>query len=212
MEADFFAILNLPPGRYEKQAIDRQYRSVQRQILRCGGPERQRRLDDAFIARCVLGNAGQQAALLRRHLAAVRRQMSRPAMIAVPRPRPVRPPARPRPIADMAEAHAQFAQQVAEQMEDGLLRFTARLRLLDAAAKLGIAAFKANLIIAEVLHEQQTGNAKFEIRHKSQAPDSKPRGQERGSSPRVEHYGLRLLIALALAAAGGIALTAWLVG
>jgi hypothetical protein len=96
-------------------------------------------------------------------------------------------------------------------MEDGLLRFTARRRLLEAAGELGIAPFKANLIIAEVIHERQIPNPKSQIPNKFQAPNSKTRNEELAGRPHGEHYGLRLLIALVLATAGGLALTVWLV-
>ena len=62
MEANYFAILRLAPGRYDTEAIDQQYRSVRQEILRSGGPDRQRRLDDAQIAQCVLRSPARQAA------------------------------------------------------------------------------------------------------------------------------------------------------
>ena len=212
MQGDFFAILQLRPGRYEKEAIDRQYRSVRQEILRAGGPDRQRRLDDALIARFVLANSGQQASLLRRHLAAIRAHPPRrPAVIAArPAARPARqtqPPTR----EQTADVFGRFARMVAEHLEDGLLRFTARQRLLQLAKGLGIAPFKANLVIAEVLHEQQIPNPKSQIPNKSQAPSSKPLDEGPLRAPRAEHYGLRLIIALLLAAAGGLTLTFWFV-
>jgi hypothetical protein len=208
MQADFFSILNLRPGRYEKEAIDRQYRSVTQEILRTGGPNRQQRLDDALIARYMLASADRQAAMLRRHIADVRRRPPRKAVvIATRRTQEVRP--LPAPAA--GDVHARFAHLVAEQMEDGLLRFTARQRLLTVASGLGIAAFKANLIVAEVLHERQIRNPKLEIRNKLEAPNPNPEDADSCRAAQRERYGVRLAVVLILSAACGLALTLLLV-
>ncbi len=75
-------------------------------------------------------------------------------------------------------------------MEDGLLRYTARQRLLKLAAQMGIESFKANLVIAEVLHD---------------AGYPRPAGRVVGNAAaQVDNsrmrYGLRLAIAMAIAA------------
>jgi hypothetical protein len=45
-----------------------------------------------------------------------------------------------------------FAAMVHEALDGGILRYTQRLRLLKAAASMGIGRFDANLIIATVQH------------------------------------------------------------
>jgi hypothetical protein len=46
--------------------------------------------------------------------------------------------------------HAVFAAMAGDSLEGGLLRYSARLRLIAAAARMGIERFEANLIIAAV--------------------------------------------------------------
>ena len=198
MQGDFFAILRLRPGQYDTGIIDRQYRSVRQEILRAGGPDRQNRLDDALIARCVLANPARQAALRRRHTAAVRR---RPPRRPIPVPARALPPAVPEsaPAAPPAgEAQARFTRMVLQHMESGLLRFTARQRLVQLAAGLGIDAFKANLLIAEALHDVRAGRLRPPL-----GPAAPP--------PAPHRYGLRLAAALLLSAAASLTLAAWLI-
>lgn len=208
METSYFSILKLRPGRYTSSAIDRQYDAVRAEILRAGGPDRQRRLDDAFIARTVLRNPARQVVLLdeiarevtrrpRRATRSVSRRAvsGRPALPAPTTPR--RPPnvgTRPRGSrvttgqsgsgqtvslgtrspsasrklrmapdapapADRGEYY-RFARMVQDNVSGGILRFSSRQRLLAMATGLGIGPFKANLIIAEVLHDICYGHAR----------------------------------------------------
>jgi hypothetical protein len=46
-----------------------------------------------------------------------------------------------------------FAQIVAGELEQGVLRFSARQRLLSTAERMGIGRFQANLVIAAVQHQ-----------------------------------------------------------
>lgn len=188
MEADFFSILRLRPGRYSPSNIDRQYQSVRQEILRAGGASCQRRLDDALIAHALLRDPHRQAGLAKR-LERVAAQQPAPAKPAPPKPASVMPapgierkpmppqrlrygPAvapprireeRKAPQASLPDrdfdkdTHAQFARMVLQHVEAGILRFTARQRLMLLAKGLGIGEFKANLIIAEVLHDLSLG-------------------------------------------------------
>ncbi len=159
---DVFSILRLPPGRYSGSTIDRQYQSVRRQILRAGGPDRQRRLDDALIAHALLRDTRGQTAIRQRAEAELICRPRRPAAErrtirkARPVPVPRRPIARPREMTDPGAArdiYTRFAGCVTERIEAGLLRFTERQRLMTVAEEMGVGTFKANLIIAEVLHD-----------------------------------------------------------
>ena len=51
-----------------------------------------------------------------------------------------------------------FAQLVADRLEGSVLRYSARLDLLEVAAGLGISRFHANLIIAAVQHQMDNGD------------------------------------------------------
>ena len=206
MEANYFAILRLRPGRYSGSSIDCQYRSVRRQVLVSGGgPARQRRLDDAWIARCVLRDPARQA----RHLRSIQADVARRARRrpATPSPKAAVPPPLRRPMprpnrangrtaggpTESKDACERFADLVPAYVESGLLRFTARRRLMLTAKGLGVGEFKANLIIAEVLHA--IGNGRI-------APgDSHATPAEPATRPPAHGYGLKLTVAAAIALA-----------
>jgi len=203
---DYFAILNLRPGRYSSAVIDRQCRSVRRDILRRPGPQRQRRLDDVLIAHALLRDPARQAALRRRREAEMLSLPRRP--IAAPR-RPAPPvasaePIRPAPKAapgrisndSTEDVYTRFTRLVADHVEQGLLRFTARQRLMLIAEGMGIGAFKANLVIAEVLHDLRDG------RYPPGRLVTGPAIRPGGARPHRRRYALR--IALAVLAAAGI--------
>ena len=226
MEADYdyFAMLHLPPGQYADVVIDRQYRSVRQEILSAGGPDRQRRLDDALIARSVLRSPARRTVLLKRYQASVKRrarhkpislvtrrggaravragQPTSPAANAQYIPRSVVAPQAPAQAAG-SDANARFAGMVLGILEGGLLRFTSRQRLMTAARGMGIGQFKANLIIAEVLHDVQAGRAR-----PSEAPAPSP--PPPAVTDRGISYGLRIAAAV-LAALTANALLAWLI-
>ncbi len=122
MQADYFDILHLQPGRYDRREIDRQYDCIRREIHRAGGPDRQRRLDDALIARCVLASSARQAQLVERRNAAVRNQPHRRAAVV-----PVRSGAATikstqsvtRPVTKSVGSFGPFAQPVADRLQAG---------------------------------------------------------------------------------------------
>ena len=210
MEANYFTILRLRPGRYSRNSIDHQYRWVRRKILRCAGGAqvRQRRLDDAWIARCILREPARQA----QHLAAVKADVTRRARCrgaaqtaesAAPPTLgpPAGKPSRTRSAAPAAkesieskDAHERFRELVPTYVESGLLRFTARRRLMLAAEGLGIGQFKANLIIAEVLHDIRDGRIHTGIHPLRENPS-------KSAAPAGFAYGLRLAVAAAIAVA-----------
>ena len=206
MTASPFTILHLHPPRYSREYIDRRYRAVRRDILRAGGSDRQRRLDDALIAQAMLRSPAGQVALIKR----VRRDVAdtRPhAPMPIP-PRPRRPISTVHPAADPPEgsgddAHRRFARMVVEHVEGGILRFTSRSRLVLLAGGLGIVPFKANWIIAEVLHDLQRGR-------RPAGRDVTAATMADGDTPRRRRYGLRLSLALAAALATDILLMLWL--
>ncbi len=220
MEPDYFAILRLEPGRHALEVIDRQYQAVRREIRRQGGPQRQRRLDELWIAYALLRQPGRQAALARRlrppaprparpELGPLARLRSVPAGSFVPPGRAVPaaspPSAPPAPKAGPGgdDAHARFARMVCEHVEGGVLRLTARRRLVLLAGGLGIGEFKANLIIAEVLHDLGQGLS----------PSPRPRGRPllNSAAPAERfRYGLRLAWTLAAALALDLLLMLWL--
>jgi len=191
MAASPFTILHLRPGRYSRRQVDRQYRRVRRQILRAGGPDRQRRLDDALIAHAMLRTDSGQVSLIERVRRNVAKRPRRAPMTIEPAPQPfvdaAAPPPRP-----SDDACGRFASMVVDHVESGILRFTSRRRLVLLAEGLGIATFKANLIIAEVLHDLQHGRR----------PAAAGAGRyvaEPFETPRRRRYGLRLAVALAAA-------------
>jgi len=209
MQTDYFAILGLRPGHYSIEAIDQQYRSIRQEITRSGGPARQRRLDDALIARGVLRSRPRQSELLERHKADLAaRAHRRPTGTVSRRTRGVRPTSTVSPISSTQPAngscHALFAQLVQAEIESGLLRFTARQRLLLAANSLGVGQFKANLIIAEILHDGRVGGA------------STGRGISDTRTAPVRQsfrhrYGLRIAMAIAAAAVADLLVIIWLI-
>lgn len=196
MEAGLFSILRLRPGRYSPEAIDRQYRSVRQGILRDGGPDRQRRLDEAMIAR----------ALLRRSRPTPVRRSAAPSdagrmSVSVVRRAPAAEPA---PPAD-PDVYARFARMVPDHLDAGVLRFSARRRLMLLAAGLGIGEFKANLIIAEVLHDLQCG-----IRPPGRGVMSRPPHASAAPAADRPALGRSLALAAALALVADAAIAMWL--
>lgn len=208
MEASPFNILHLRPGRYSRKHIDRQYQTVRREILRASGPDRQRRLDDAFIAHAMLRSPSGQISLMkrvRRDVTTRRRrhvpmaiQTARPLRVATVAPAMADPPSK----AD-SDPHRRFARMVVDHVESGILRLTSRRRLVLLAQGLGIAPFKANLVIAEVLYDLEHGR--------------RPLGRDVAGSPaeavdvpRRRRYGLRLSVAVAVAIAADLLLLLWL--
>lgn len=88
--------------------------------------------------------------------ASVQAPPQHPAGVADALPRSPRPPAATRPGVlgvprDVADA---FVLEIEAAIEGGLLRYTARRRLLARAGRLGIGPFDANLLIASVLHHE----------------------------------------------------------
>ena len=203
MEASPFNILHLVPGRYSRKHIDRQYRTVRRTILRAGGPDRQRRLDDALIAHAMLRNPAGQISLIQR----VRRGVThhrrhRPMTIDSPK-RLAAASQVVGPISSNPEACRRFARMVADHVESGILRFTSRRRLVLLAEGLAIGQFKANLIIAEVLHDLQHGRR----------PAGRDVIEARTEQPRQGgecRYGLRIGLAVAAAIVVDVLLMLWL--
>lgn len=221
VNAKYFSILGLRPGNYSRATVDRQYRAVRRQILRAGGPDRQRRLDDALIAHILLRDPWRQDQFARRAVAHVAAARRRPAMasptVALPPPaspvlRFVAPPVT-APVAGQADASdtAVFARMVLDHVESGLLRFTARERLVQLAHGMGIGEFKANLIIAEVLHEVRADlrRAPEPRVHPPPLVLAATRVQQSADPARAGH-GARLLLALLAAAAIDGLILAWL--
>ncbi len=211
---DYFAILNLRPGCYSSALIDQQRRRVRREILRSPGPQRQRRLDDLLIAHALLRDPARQATLRRRGQTEALRQPRR--TIAVPRRAPSVPasvpPTRPEPThepefkstAAAIDIYKRFAALVADHVQQGLLRFTARQRVMLLAEGMGIGSFKANLIIAEVLHDLRDGRYP-----PGRLVTGPPAGPD-PSRPRRRHYALRFALAALAAAAIDLAVLAWL--
>lgn len=222
VNAKYFSILGLRPGNYSRATVDRQYRTVRRQILRAGGPDRQRRLDDALIAHILLRDPSRQAQFARRAVAQVaaaprRPAMASPTMASPPQPAPpvlrfVAPPAT-APVAGQADASdaAVFARMVLDHVESGLLRYTARERLVQLALGMGIGEFKANLIIAEALHEVRAGRREAPEPRLRPPPAAlaAPRVQPPAGATRTRH-SLRLLLAFLVAAAIDGLILAWL--
>lgn len=206
MEAGLFSILRLRPGRYSPEAIDRQYRSVRQGILRDGGPDRQRRLDEAMIARALLRLPNHQASLLRRSRPTPVRRSAAPSdagrmSVSVVRRAPAAEPA---PPAD-PDVYARFARMVPDHLDAGVLRFSARRRLMLLAAGLGIGEFKANLIIAEVLHDLQCG-----IRPPGRGVMSRPPHASAAPAADRPALGRSLALAAALALVADAAIAMWL--
>jgi hypothetical protein len=56
-------------------------------------------------------------------------------------------------VVDVSGDSRRFAQIVAGELEQGVLRFSARQRLLSAAERNGMGRFQANLVIAAVQHQ-----------------------------------------------------------
>jgi len=214
VSVDYFTILNLRPGRYSSAVIDRQNRRVRREILRSPGPQRQRRLDDLLIAHALLRDPARQAALRRRGQSEALSQPRR--TIAVPRRVPIPPasalPMRPKPAhepdvkstAGAIGGYKRFAALVADHIEQGLLRFTARKRVMLFAEGMGIGSFKANLIIAEVLHDIRDG------RHPPGRLVTGPLAGPGPRRPRRRHYALRFVWAALAAAAIDVVVLTWL--
>lgn len=206
MEADFFAILRLRPGLYGSTAIDQQYRSVRQEILLSGGPARQRRLDDLLIAQSVLRSPRRQAALVRRyHNSLAHRPTRKPArrpMAVLPAQvdRPNCPTQRARrDVGADADVYARFARLVGDHVESGLLRFSVRQQLMQTAKAWGVGQFKANLVIAEVLHDIRAGRPDpgREVTGPTLSPETR--------TPRTR-YGLRIGLAIAAALVADAAL------
>jgi len=207
VEASPFSILNLTPGRYSPERVDAQYRAVCRRIRRDGGPDRRRRLDDALIAHAMLRSPAGQAMLIRRFSRDAAERPRRRAM-AVPRPHPA--PRAAAPAAGEAarparpDVHSRFARMVYDRMEGGLLRMTARQELMLMARGLGIDPFKANLVIAEVLHEVRRGRRVVGpgVGAVATVPADPPAGR----------YGLRVALAVAAAVVLDALVLLWLTG
>lgn len=53
----------------------------------------------------------------------------------------------------MPASSRKFAQAVAEELKQGVLRFSSRQQLLSTAEQMGISRFQANLIIAALQHQ-----------------------------------------------------------
>ncbi|MFW6154401.1 MAG: hypothetical protein ACOC95_04205 [Planctomycetota bacterium] len=208
MEASPFSILNLTPGRYTSERIDAQYRTVCRRIRRDGGVDRRRRLDDALVAHAMLRHPAGQAMLIRRFARSAAERPRRRAM-TTPRPHPAkRPPASvpppPAPPPTHPDAHKRFARMVYDRMAGGLLRMTARQELVGMARGLGIHPFKANLIIAEVLHE--VGHGRRVVGRDVSAVETV------GGDPPEGRYGVRVALAVAVAVVIDALLLLWLTG
>jgi len=208
VEASPFSILNLTPGRYSPERIDAQYQAVCRQIRRDGGPDRRRRLDDALIAHAMLRPPAGQAMLIRRFARSATDRPRRRAM-TTPRPHPAaraQPPATAPavPAPNHPDAHKRFARMVYDRMEGGLLRMTARQELMTLARGLGIHPFKANLIIAEVLHE--VGHGRRVVGGAIGAVETV------AGDPPAGRYGVRVVLAVAVAAVIDALLLLWLTG
>jgi hypothetical protein len=62
-----------------------------------------------------------------------------------------------------AVAERVFVEQVGKHLHEGILRYSDRLVLLRAASRLHIERFRANLIIALVLRQSQTGRPKMRM-------------------------------------------------
>ena len=205
MEASPFSILNLTPGRYSPARVDAQYQAICRQIRRDGGVNRRRRLDDALIAHAMLRTPAGQAMLIRRFSRSAAERPRRRAM-TTPQPRPAArahsPAAAPAPT--HPDVHKRFARMVYDHMEGGLLRMTARQELVAMARGLGIHPFKANLTIAEVLHEVRRGYRVVgrDVGAVQTVPADEPEGR----------YGLRVAVAVAVAIMIDALLLLWLMG
>jgi hypothetical protein len=85
-----------------------------------------------------------------------------------------------------------FGRMVADRLEGGVLRYSARAQLLAAAADMGVGRFQANLIIAAVQHQVDAA-------------------ETRGSTASSPILG-RLIIALVVLLQLAILLAAWDIG
>ncbi len=204
MEASLYNILHLPPGQYSRNRIDRQYRQVRRLIMREGGPDLQRRLDDALIARAMLRNPARQSVLVKRiRRDAVARLAHKPMQIPTRKRVICSSPTPPLAAAPKADAGGRFARMVVDHVSGGVLRLTSRRRLMTLAQGLGIDAFKANLIIAGVLHDLDHGRIPAGGAVAATRTEGTPRRPSAG-------YGWRIVAAVVAAITLNLLLLAWI--
>lgn len=124
--------------------------------------------------------------------------------MATPTPSPrITRPAELAPAPASGDAYARFARMVTDHIESGMLRFTARQRLMMLAGGMEIGQFKANLIIAEVLHDIRFGQS--DPGRQVSGPYLKPARSNDSSS-----FGTPLVVAIILALLADLALLAWL--
>lgn len=124
MGTDFFAILGLAPGRYEPAEITRRFQNERRRLLVA--------LNDPSTYTDVRRQLDQL------HLAyvALRDAAAQDALLA----------ARNQPEDEIAA----LRKLIAASLEDGLLRYSRRQEILDAAQRLGFSEFQTQLLIAQV--------------------------------------------------------------
>lgn len=125
MPRDYFAILGLAPGQYDPAEITRRFQRERQRLLQAlNDPSSYRRarrqLDDLHLA-----------------YAALRRPQGQAAVVTAAPP------------AENGDV-ARLRRMIAASLEDGLLRYSRRRDILDAARELGFSEFQTQLLIAQV--------------------------------------------------------------
>jgi len=124
MARDYFAILGLPPGRYDPCEITRRFVERRNRLLAtladpATHAETRRQLEHLHLAYRVLCDPQRQSEYLAARAADEDRL-------------------------------GQLRRLIAASLEDGLLRYSRRQMILDQARKLGLSDFQAQVLIAQV--------------------------------------------------------------